>query len=83
MLTQYREPQFKEQHMEMAPPPDIINEEEEYEVEEVQNYRKQRYGMQFLVHWKGYGNKYDQWIVEMGLLHATEVIEDYWTKLLS
>ena len=38
----------------------IINKEEEYEVEEVQNHKKQGYDMQFLVHWKGYGNKHDQ-----------------------
>jgi len=26
--------------------------------------------LNFLVHWKGYGDKYDQWIAETGLLHA-------------
>jgi len=36
--------------MEIAPPPDIINEKEEYKVEEVWNHRKQRCSMQFLVH---------------------------------
>jgi len=46
--------------METAPLPDIINEEEEYEVEKVQNHRKQKYSTQFLVHWKGYGNEYNQ-----------------------
>ena len=35
LLTQYRKPQFKEQHMDLALPPDIITKEEEYEVEEV------------------------------------------------
>ena len=39
---------------------EIINKEEEYEVEEVRNYRKQGCGIQFLVHWKGYRNKYNQ-----------------------
>ena len=38
LLTRYREPQFKEQHMELAPSPTIINEEEEYEVEEVRKH---------------------------------------------
>ena len=38
--TKCREPQFKEQHVEPAVPPDIVNKEEEYEVEEVRNYRK-------------------------------------------
>ncbi len=40
------------QHEEPVPLPTIINEEEEYEVEEVRKYRKQGRGMQYLVHWK-------------------------------
>jgi len=40
MLTRYNKLQFKEQHMELAPLPTIINKEEEYEVEEVQKHRK-------------------------------------------
>ena len=55
----------------------IINEKEEYEIEEIRKYRKRRRGIQYLVHWKGYGDEHDQWIVEMGLPHAKEVIEDY------
>ena len=56
---------------------EIINEEEEYEIEEIRNYRKQECGTQFLVHWKGYRNKYDQWIAGTRLLYAKKVIEDY------
>jgi len=40
LLTQCVELKFKEQHEEPAPPPTIINEEEEYEVEEVRKHRK-------------------------------------------
>jgi len=40
LLTRCREPHFPEQHMELAPLPDIINEEEEYEVEEIRKYRR-------------------------------------------
>jgi len=35
LLTRCNEPQFKEQYMEPAPVPTIINKKEEYEVEEV------------------------------------------------
>jgi len=31
--------------MEPAPPPDIINEEEEYEVEEIRKYQKKGWGI--------------------------------------
>jgi len=40
LLTRYKEPQFKGQHMKMALLPDIINEKEEYEVEEIRKYQK-------------------------------------------
>jgi len=40
LLTRYRELQFKRQHMELARLPTIINEEEEYKVEEVWKHRK-------------------------------------------
>ena len=77
------EPKFKGQYEKPAPPPTIINEEEEYEKEEVRKYRKQGRGVQYLVHWKNYGNEHDQWIAKTGLLHAREAIEDYWTRCLS
>ena len=40
LLTKCNEPQFKNQHMELAPLPTIINKEEEYEVEEVRKHIK-------------------------------------------
>ena len=39
LLTRYVEPKFQGQHKDLVPPPTIINEEEEYEVEEVQKHR--------------------------------------------
>ena len=83
LLTQCKEPQYKSQHMDPAPLPDIINEEEEYEVEEIRKHWKKGWETQYLVHWKGYGNEHDQWIAEIGLSHAKGVIEDYWTRILS
>ena len=62
LLTRYREPHFKGQHMELASPPTIIiiNEEEEYEVEKVWKHRKHGRGMQYLVHWKSYRDEHNQ-----------------------
>ena len=83
LLTRCRESHYQEQHMELVPLPTIINEEEEYKVKEVQKHRKRGRGTQYLVHWKGYRNKHNQWIAETGLSHAKEAIEDYWTRILS
>ena len=46
--------------MEPASIPDIINEEEEYKIEKIRNYRKQGHNIQFLVNWKKYSNEHDQ-----------------------
>jgi len=77
LLTRCREPHYQEQHMEPAPSSTIIDEKEKYKVEEVWKHRKQGKETQYLVHWKGYRDKHDQWITEMGLSLAKEVIEDY------
>jgi len=77
LLTQCVKLKFQGQHKDPAPPPIIINEEEEYEIEEVRKHRKQEKGVQYLVHWKGYGDEHNQWIAETGFPHTKQVIEDY------
>ena len=55
LLTPYREMEFHGPNY-ARPPPDLINEEEQYEVEQVldeHNYGHQR-KKQYLVKWKGY-----------------------------
>ena len=46
--------------MEPAPLPDIINEEEEYEVKKIRKHQKKGWRTQYLVYWKGYENEHDQ-----------------------
>ena len=76
-------PKFQGQHKDPAPLPTIINKEEEYEVEEVWKHRTRGWETQYLVHWKDYGNEHDQWIMESGLPHTRQTIEDYWTRCSS
>ena len=40
LLTQCNKPKFKGQHKELVLPPTIVNEKEEYEVEEIRKYMK-------------------------------------------
>jgi len=42
LLTQCKEPHYKDQYMESVPSPDIINEKEEYEVEEIRKHQKKK-----------------------------------------
>ena len=77
------EPKFQGQCKESAPPLVIINEEEEYEVEEVRKHRTRGRETQYLAHWKGYGDEHDQWVAESGLPHAKQAIEDYWIRYSS
>jgi len=77
LLTRYVKLKFQGQHKDPAPPPTIINEKEEYEVEEVRKHSTRGWGTQYLIHWKGYGDEHDQWIVESGLPHARQEIEDH------
>ena len=83
LLTRCVEPKFKSQHEKLAPLSTIINKEEKYKVEEVRKHRKWDRVTQYIVYWKSYGDKHNHWIAEMGLSHAKEVIEDYWTRVLS
>ena len=83
LLTKCKESQFKDQYMEPAPLPNTINEEEEDRVEEIRKHQKWGQKTQFLVYWKGYRNEHDQFIAKIGLLHAKEAIEDYWSRILS
>ena len=63
------------------PPPDLIDGEEEYEIEEVLQSRKFRRGrkVQYLVKWKGYPDLKNQW-VDWNDLHADEALADFKKK---
>ena len=79
LLTRCKKVEFASQHKDPASSPDIVNEEEEYEVEEIREHCKKGRGIQFLIYWKGYRNEHDQWMAEANLPHAKEAIQDYWT----
>ena len=44
--------------------PELVDDEERWEVKEVLKKRKREGRTQFLVRWKGWGEEYDQWIEE-------------------
>ena len=80
LLTPYHETELHRPNF-TRPPPDLIDGEEEYEVEEILQSRKFGKGgkVQYLVKWKGYPESENQW-VDWDDLHADEVIADFKKK---
>ena len=50
--------------MELAPPLDIINKKEEYEMKEIRKHQKREWETQFLVYWKVEGLWRWTWLVD-------------------
>src|SRR5712675_1276152 len=77
LLTLYKEtPEHGPNFLE--PPPEVIEGEEEWEVEQVLGKRHFGRGrkLQYLVRWKGYSPAHDQWIDRRDL-HANDLISEY------
>jgi len=58
LLTKWRKPKFQKQKNILLLLPEIINEEEEYEIEAIRKYRKRENSIQYLVYWNS--NKDDE-----------------------
>ena len=80
LLTPYHESELHGPNF-TKPPPDLIDREEEYEVEEILQSRK--YGrqrkVQYLIKWKGYLDSENQW-VDWDDMHADEALVEFKKK---
>ena len=56
------------------PPPEIINDAEEHEVESILDFRWRGRGYQFLIKWKGYSTSENTWEPERNLTNASELL---------
>ncbi len=59
------------------PPPDLIEGEPEWEVDQIVNTRCYRNQTQFLIKWKGYSDAHNSWELEKNL-NATELVGEYY-----
>jgi hypothetical protein len=77
LLTPYRETEFHSTNYD-KPPPDLINREEEYEVEQIVASRRfgQGHKLQYLVKWKGYPEAENQWVAKEDIF-AEDAIREF------
>ena len=59
------------------PLPDLEEDDEEYEVEEVKDEHKFDGEIHFLVKWKGWPSEYNEWVPEYDMANARKSIADY------
>src|SRR5580693_1922482 len=78
LLTPYKETEKHSPNF-LEPPPDLIDGEEEWEVEEILGDRQHRHKRQYLIQWKGYAPAHDSWVDESEL-HAPDLIDAYKRK---
>ena len=61
------------------PPPIIVDNQIEYEVESIKNHRMRYNQYEYLTHWKGYPDSEDTWQKESDLINAQELLNEYKT----
>jgi Chromo (CHRromatin Organisation MOdifier) domain len=80
LLTPYKE---TEEHGKtfVQPPPELIEGQEEYEVEQVVNSRRLGHAqkLQYLLRWKGYSHAHDSW-QDATEVHAPKLIKEYYAR---
>jgi hypothetical protein len=61
----------------LRPPPDIIDDQEEYEVEQVLDHRRKGAKREYLIKWRGYPESESTWESKASLKHAQNVVKAY------
>ena len=75
LLLPYKETKEHGRNFE-EPPPELIEGQEEYEVEEIRDKRKKRNKMEYLIKWKGYSEAENTW-VRAENVHAPTLLAQY------
>ncbi len=77
LLTPYRETELHGANY-PRPPPDLIDNQEEYEIEKILDSRQHGRGraLQYLVKWKGYPDSDNEWVGHKDV-HAPEAIREF------
>ena len=77
LLTPFNEAAYATQHKPRPPPPEIIGDKLEYEVQQILDARKHRNTIEFLVSWKGYGLEHNQWVKKHNV-HTKDLVTAFY-----
>ncbi len=87
LLAPYIPPAFPNQEVPPAPPPDLINDEEEFKIEEILDShprticsgrgKKSYEVIDYFIKWKGWTCEHNSWVRDSEMGNAQEAIEDY------
>ena len=81
LLKQYH----KDARTVLPPPPELINDSLEYDVETVMDHRERKEGRKtvkdYLIKWKGYNPEHNTWEPEDNVKNCPEVLRSYWEGL--
>ncbi|SJL10865.1 uncharacterized protein ARMOST_14260 [Armillaria ostoyae] len=93
LLTPYVPPSFPNQEQPLPPPPDLIDEEEQWELEEILDSKTRKVRtkrgqpsttvIDYFVKWKGWTQEHNSWVAESDMGNAQEAIADYVKKTKS
>ena len=76
LLTPYKENETHGLNF-PEPPPDLIDEEEEYEIEWILKHCGTPKNCFYLIQWKGYTAEEDIWLKEADLEHVADILNMY------
>jgi hypothetical protein len=81
LLTPYKETEKHGPNF-LEPPPELVDGEPEWEVEQILGDRTYRRKKQFLIRWKGYAPTYDSWVDESDI-NAPDLLMNYKKRTVS
>ena len=80
LLSPYHENEIHSQNF-PSPPPDLIDNEEHYEIEKIICHKGTPSQWQYLIRWKGYSVEEDSWLPKAEFSAAKELPLDYKNSL--